>query len=527
MTAGESSQSPPSRRKKQPGRSLKRIGSVTAAIAVLYLLLLIPFDDRDHVPAVGGRAVKQPFVWDQDEYWEALEATYRTLKQGGCTSAVPALSSKFQKAKRILHEIDEARTYPDDPVYRELEAVVFEMGTVVGACNRQVTDYLGLIADMRTIIKKRSADWDMNSASTRITLYRLLYGSRAAAEEVILQTPAGTVPKLVPGKDEPARTPWADVRNVRIHSGDILVSRGGAPTSALIARGSDYPGNFSHIAFVYVDPATRTPYIVESHIERGVVVSTVEQYLEDKKLRVMLLRLRKDLPQLTKDPMIPHKAAEIAYNNATKKHIPYDFEMNYREHSKLFCSEVASAAYETFGVKLWMGISHLSSPGLQRWLSDFGVRYFETQEPSDLEYDPQLVVVAEWRDPETLKKDHYDNAVTEVMLAGAEEGDELSYQWYLLPVVRLAKAYSVVLNLMGKAGPVPEGMTSTSALRNVWYSDKHETMLVRLSAKAAQFNREQGYAPPYWELVNLARSAKTEIEREQPRWRKRSVLHGN
>ena len=419
---------------------------------------------------------------------------------------------KFQRVKRLLHKVDEARTRPEDPVFRELEKLIFEIGPVVSACSKQVMDYISLIADMRTVIKKRSEDWDMNSLTARNTLYRLLYGSRAAAEEVILQTPTGTVPKLVPGKDEPSQTPWADIQGVRIHSGDILVSRGGAPTSALISRGSDYPGNFSHIAFVFVDPDTRMASIVEAHIERGVVVSTVEQYLEDKKLRVMLLRLRADLPQLKKDPMIPHEAALLAYNNATKKHIPYDFEMNYHEHSKLFCSEVASAAYEPFGVKLWMGISHISSPGLQRWLSDFGVRFFETQEPSDLEYDPQLTVVAEWRDLETLKKDHYDNAVTDVMLEGAEKGDEIAYQWYLLPVVRLAKAYSAVLNTMGKVGPVPEGMSSTAALRNVWFSKRHDDIAVRLNGKSAMFQREKGYAPPYWELVKMARSAKQEVE---------------
>jgi hypothetical protein len=494
------------------GRILKRIGWVVAALVVLYLVLLIPFGKRVSVPPGGERTQKQPFAWNQDEYWKALEATYRTLKEGGCTKTVPTLASKFQNVKRILHRVDETRRSPGDAVFRELEARVFEMGPVVSACNKQVMDYIRLIADMRTVIKKRSRDWDMNSTAARNTLYRLLYGSRAAAEEVILQTPAGTVPKLVPGKDEPSRTPWADIRGARIHSGDILVSRGGAPTSALISRGSDYPGNFSHIAFVFVDPDTRTASIVEAHIERGVVVSTVEQYLEDKKLRVMLLRLRPDLPQLMKDPIIPHKAALLAYNNATKKHIPYDFEMNYHEHSKLFCSEVASAAYEPFGVKLWMGISHLSSPGLQRWLSDFGVRYFETQEPSDLEYDPQLTVVAEWRDPETLRKDHYDNAVTEVMLEGAEKGDKLAYQWYLLPVVRLAKAYSTVLNLMGKVGPVPEGMSSTSALRNVWYSKRHDAIAARLTRKAALFQSEKGYEPPYWELVKMARSAKQEVE---------------
>jgi hypothetical protein len=512
MTARESLQSPPSGGEQRSGKILKRIGWVVAVLVVLCMVLLIPFGERVNAPPIGERAKKQPFAWNQDEYWQALEATYRTLKQGGCTAAVPLLPSKFQKVKKILRKIDETRLGPDDPIFRKLEGLVFDIGPVVSACNKQVIDYIGLIAEMRTVIKKRSEDWDMNSAAARDTLYRLLYGSRAAAEEVILQAPAVAVPKLVPGKAEPSLTPWADISGARIHSGDILVSRGGAPTSALISRGSDYPGNFSHIALVYIDPDTHKASIVESHIERGVVVSTVEQYLEDKKLRVMLLRPRADLPQLMKDPMIPHKAALLAYNNATKKHIPYDFEMNYHDHSKIFCSEVASSAYEPFGVKLWMGISHISSPGLQRWLSDFGVRYFETQEPSDLEYDPQLTVVAEWRDPETLKKDHYDNAVTDVMLEGAEKGDKLKYQWYLLPVVRLAKGYSVVLNLMGKVGPVPEGMSSTAALRNVWYSKRHDAIAARLASKAEVFQSEKGYAPPYWELVKMARSAKQEVE---------------
>ena len=502
---------------KRSRKVLKYTGWAVAALAALYIVLLIPFGEEATTPPGGERAQQQPFAWNQDEYWQALESTYRTMKQGGCTAAVPALASQFRDVKRILHRIDENRPDPEAPIFRELEGRVFEMGPVVSACNRQIADYIGLIADMRTVIKRRSVDWDMSSPAARNSLYRLLYGSRAAAEEVILQAPAGMVPRLVPGKDEPSRTPWVEARGARIHSGDILVSRGGAPTSALISRGSDYPGNFSHIALVFVDPDTHKASIIESHIERGVVISTGEQYLGDRKLRVMLLRPRADLPQLIKDPLIPHKAALLVVGNATKKHIPYDFEMNYLEHSKLFCSEVASAAYEAFGVRLWMGISRLSSPGLQRWLSRFGVRYFETQEPSDLEYDPQLVVAAEWRDQETLKEDHYDNAVTEVMLEGAEQGDELAYQWYLLPVIRVAKAYSAIMNLTGYVGPVPEGMSSTAALRNLWYSNRHDAIALRLAGKAALFRNEKGYEPPYWELVKLARSAKQEVEGRESR----------
>jgi hypothetical protein len=329
-------------------------------------------------------------------------------------------------------------------------------------------------------------------------------------EEIMTQAPPGTFSLLTVGTDEPSSTPEAVVRNVRLHSGDILVSRGGAPTSALIARGSDYPGNFSHIAFVYVDPATKEAKIVESHIEVGVVVSTVEQYLTDKKLRVMLLRPRADLPQLQKDPLLPQKAAEYAYKRATEEHVPYDFAMDYRDHSRLFCSEVASEAYERYGVSLWAGISHISSPGLRRWLSAFGVKYFETQEPSDLEYDPQLRVVAEWRDPATLKQDRIDNAVTDVMLEGAEKGDDITYPPILFPLAAVVKGYSAVLNWFGKAGPIPEGMSVPAALRSQEYMKRHKALAERLSKKAEAFRKEQGYEAPYWQLVSMARAAKEE-----------------
>ena len=294
---------------------------------------------------------------------------------------------------------------------------------------------------------------------------------------------------------------------VTLHSGDILVSRGGYPTSALIARGNDYPGNFSHIAFVHVDSATHEISVIEAHIERGVVVATADQYLADKKLRVMLLRLRPDLPALLRDPMLPHRAAASMLQRARTEHVPYDFTMDYADPSQLFCSEVASAAYREHGISLWTGISTISTPGLRRWLGSFGVRHFETQEPSDLEYDPQVHVVAEWRAAESLFDDHLDNAVTDVMLEGAERGDALEIDWYTLPVARLMKGYSWMRELTGSVGPIPEGMAPAAALRNRSYNARHASLKAGLRSAVEQWISAKGYRPPYWTLVSLARTA--------------------
>jgi len=485
--------------------------TIIAAFALAYPLLLIPERAGRGTAPTSSQTAKRAFAWNQDAYWKALEEKYRELRNSKCTGVEEDIHVRIDALQKLLERINGQELSHDAPEFSELERMMFETGPFVGACGTNVSEYIQLAADIRAAVKRQSQHWDMTSDAVRITLYRLLYGARSAVEEIMMQAPAGSFPARTPGTDEPSVTPSADIRNVIVHSGDILVSRGGAPTSALIARGNDYPGNFSHIAFVYVDPATHEADIVESHIEAGVMVSTVEQYLEDKKLRIMLLRSRADLPEIQKDPMLPHKAAEYAYRRAKGGHIPYDFEMDYEDHSKLFCSEVASEAYERYGVHLWAGISHISSPGLRRWLSSFGVKHFETQEPSDLEYDPQLRVVAEWRDPSTLKKDRIDNAVTEVMLEGAEKGDEIDYKWYLLPFARIVKAYCVVMGRFGMAGPIPEGMSATTALRTQEYMNAHKEIEERVAMKAAQFKKENGYEPPYWELVSLARQAKVEI----------------
>jgi hypothetical protein len=211
------------------------------------------------------------------------------------------------------------------------------------------------------------------------------------------------------------------------------------------------------------------------------------------------------------NPMLPHTASTRAYEDVRARHIPYDFEMDYKDPSKQFCSEVASSAYHLLGVELWKGTTHMSSPGVMKWLSYFGVTHFETQAPADLEYDPQLSIVAEWRDPETLWQDHVDNAVVEAMLEGSDEGDLIPYSWWMLAPARLAKAYSVVLNLFGKVGPIPEGMDPTGGLRNLKLSAMHEEIKKKVLVQAATFQEKQGYRPPYWELVRMANKARREL----------------
>ena len=111
---------------------------------------------------------------------------------------------------------------------------------------------------------------------------------------------------------------------------------------------------------------------------------------------------------------------------------------------------------------------------------------------------------------------HLDNVVTEALLNGAERGDRLDYSWYLLPLARLLKAYSGALNLFGRVGPIPEGMSATVGLRLLRYRTAHAAIKQRVVEWATLFQARRGYAAPEWELLRFARRAKAELRPRGP-----------
>ena len=464
-----------------------------------YCLLLLPDADS---PAPKN-LVGTPFVWNQNERWEATEKHFSESRKEGCNKLKEKLDTSLESCEKLIAQLSTVKYEVQDSIFDTIEEKVFSLGPMVAVCSERLKSYIHLAASLRGVVKNQSLHWNLDSTATKNRLYRLIYGSRQALEEVMLQVPRDTSLFDIMNYDEPSKTPFTTIMGVKVHSGDILVSRGGVPTSALIARGSDYPGNFSHVALVHVDSGKVS--IIEAHIEKGVTVSTLEEYLQDKKLRIMVLRLRSDLPMMRADPMLPHTVATKMLEAVKSRHIPYDFAMDAFDTSKMFCSEVASSPYRKFGITLWKGISAISSNGASSWLSAFGVKNFKTQEPSDLEYDPQLSVVAEWRDWETLFKDHVDNAVIDAMLERAERGEQLEYDWFMLPIARVVKEYSLILNLLGGVGPIPEGMNATAALKNKRLTSRHTLIKTGVLKRAMDFQITNGYVPPYWGLLKFAR----------------------
>lgn len=473
------------------------------SLVLLYGILLIPDSSSINIESEGNAT---PFIWNQDDRWDELETLFTEARENQELITPGTVDVLISEINEQLDELEQIDFEPNDPRLEILLNDFFETAPVIAAQDIQNEDFFELYNRARLIIKEESVNWDINQTDTRIALYKVLYGMRATVEEVLLQSDEEIDPVLYV-KEEESATPSTNILGIKVHSGDLLVSRGGAEVSALISRGNDFPGNFSHVALIYVEEGTNIPYIIEAHIERGVDIANLEEYIQDRKLRFMVLRPRFDLPEIESNPMLPHMAAKEMFEEAKSRHIPYDFKMNFFDHEAMFCSEVGSSTYKNNGIQLWQSESTISSYGVVTLLNTFGVENFVTQMPSDLEYDPQLSVVAEWRNSEALFDDHLYNAVIDGMLECAEKGEEIEYNHFLLPVVRVIKGYSVIKNWFGGVGPVPEGMSATQALKSDAFISRHEALKMETRAKAEEFEMTNGYTPPYWELVKLVRES--------------------
>lgn len=200
--------------------------------------------------------------------------------------------------------------------------------------------------------------------------------------------------------------------NIRriLKSGDILLSRGGAYSSAAIARIGNNDSQFSHLALVYIDPKTHEIFVIEAHIEVGVTVVPLEDYLSDGKVRSALYRLS--------DSRLAANAAKFMFevaNMATSDggNIPYDFSLDNKRHNTLFCSEVVTYGYEaaSYGrLKLPTFPSRVDATNA-KFLADLGVTVTETFLPSDVEIEPKLEFISEWRDYARMNETRMKDAV--------------------------------------------------------------------------------------------------------------------
>lgn len=202
-----------------------------------------------------------------------------------------------------------------------------------------------------------------------------------------------------------------------LKSGDVILSRGNAYSSAAIARIAQSDYQFSHLTFVYRDAETKELSTTEAHIEIGSVVAPFSAHINEKNVRSVIFRYR--------DEDLAHKASKAIYDRVkltqeSGKNIEYDFSMNYKDDTKLFCSEIISTGFKmaapesdfvpVFKSKYSKGIvPFLNTIGVP--VNSESVMTADVFAPGDIQFDPNFELVAEFRNPKRLEESRFKDFI--------------------------------------------------------------------------------------------------------------------
>jgi hypothetical protein len=198
-----------------------------------------------------------------------------------------------------------------------------------------------------------------------------------------------------------------------LESGDLLLTRGNAFTSAAIASLGEEDTQFSHLSLVYKDEKNKI-WTIEAHIEVGSIVRPLEAHIKDSNFRTMVLRFE--------DKKLAARAANFAFETVKKAsettgNINYDFGFDMDEDQNLFCSEIVSWSFSKVSDNQ-IQVPLIKNRVLMRkssFVNDLEINIQESFIPADLEIDPRFKIIAEWRDANRVNDSHEKDAILQAM----------------------------------------------------------------------------------------------------------------
>ena len=204
-----------------------------------------------------------------------------------------------------------------------------------------------------------------------------------------------------------------------LRSGDIILSRGKAYTSAAISNLGEFDTQFSHMSFVYQDENGKF-WTIEAHIEIGSFVRELEDHIEDKNARTVVFRYQ--------DSELAHQAAKAAFEKVkttfeTKGPINYDFGFDKTDSSELFCSEVVSHGFDlvtdkSIDIPLYESEIFKRKPKIVKQL---GLKSEKSFIPADIEVDPRFTMISEWKNPKIIADILQKDAVVHALFKWSDE----------------------------------------------------------------------------------------------------------
>jgi hypothetical protein len=119
-------------------RLKKTIFGVLFAFIASYLVLLVPSSTYPE----PGEGEREPFVWNQDDYFQLLESRFsdaKSMEPGKLNARIDGRLSKIDKSVKSLSS---GVYYPEDEIFESIETELFELAPPIAAKPERITEFI-------------------------------------------------------------------------------------------------------------------------------------------------------------------------------------------------------------------------------------------------------------------------------------------------------------------------------------------------------------------------------------------------
>lgn len=289
-------------------------------------------------------------------------------------------------------------------------------------------------------------------------------------------------------------------KRFQIKSGDILLLRTSSFVSATIARLGDEDGQFSHAAMIYVDNEGEKK-VIESTIQSGVIITSYEEWrANNHHARAILFRHHNEA--------LAKKAAQKIFDAIqirweSNNLILYDFKMNDSDPGSLYCSELIQYAFQLAGDnKIPTFRTSFKAFTGHSFLNELTINTEQAFSPGDLEIEPEINLVAEWRNYNDTRLARLQDVLQTQTLKWMSHKD-----YYLKGTIRSYLGSKIILlarKLFGvKRDEIPSNMPFGFLSNLIKLNDLNKILEKYLVGLEAEYNKKHGHSMDYQAMMTL------------------------
>ncbi|MCB0494919.1 MAG: hypothetical protein KDC79_02175 [Cyclobacteriaceae bacterium] len=461
-----------------------------AIAIIIYGLMAIP-DPKEPFP------IKESDGYSATSAWWGIYAQ-NLVKYRIINSAARSYYYDLHRTylNNYLDEMELELTEPDSPILDSISYQINKLSALASLVPNKINEFELDISRWRKLLKYQSRFWNTSAKTDGNRLYQLLVESRLAFESALVQSNSVSVSWSMPTSE--SEFPSIETKNILFQSGDIVAFNLAKENGLCLSFRRDMPNAYDHLGSVYITDGKGYLTYIDKYL--GLQSVTLETFLDNYAPNGMVLRIRADLPEVIDKPQLPVLAADALYKMSESGKYKYDYQLDLDTWNYLYDWEMLNDVYKQYNLKLGTE-KKLSNTLTIRIGSDKLIK-----EPYELEYDPKLLIVGEWYNTKTLYDKRILTAATSSIILSAKKMEFVNP--LLLPLYRLEKAYSMILNQFGFKGPIPQGISAQNQMALNALHKKQKQTVKELNNELAKFEKEQKHKATYLKMLQSAKEIK-------------------